>query len=683
VYAARTPLEIDALGEALATNLETGELKRDQIPFPYTILRSGANLIMFDEIDKLVVPTHDSVRKFLDSFKKKDEDLNDLVIDAATLDLGEVCIAHLLWHASKHDDAESATASAGKPNTTPQRFPPIEQMGNWIKPPAGKLTSLMSSLIPKDKVNTASSNKRNQAPLVLNLEASPTPALKLYRPFHRYARKNWTLLTRDFTEKTADWTRFKSFISLDTQVEKGRSDAEMFPWRVDGTESPLGWAISEGHLALLELSLTSRQQILSQPLEHYGGLSPLHLASKRGRVEIFKKLYEMKRPTYVDLSPDTGRTSMHYAAEQGHSEIVDYLLSASTRPNAAGTLRDRDREDYSPICLAIISGSITTIKIMVPRCRNSFWDPSHINDYLDALVAGGSQREMADFVLDNLVPKEDPDKSSQKILSWVLLKNNLSLIPNLVKAGVSLNRSLGSGAPAIFFALAASTPALATAFIENGARTEMKIEWPCDQRRHFLRMQVLYPIDLILSRGWTPLASLVYPMIPQDDRFHGVIEISLLVTNTKVYWLSILMRRQIITGVSCGTHASCAFAAQLIGKEHQKFLFARYQHESQQHLLKIHMACHKADYPTIHLRVMMGTRETTVYDWKERPGKDPSPLQRYTPGNTVGATIGAFGNKADLKFNNNPYNIQTVFYGSRIDKPFIITDRAHEHEDCK
>ncbi|KAG9672833.1 phospholipase, patatin family protein, partial [Aureobasidium melanogenum] len=171
VYAARTPLEIDALGEALAINLETGELKRDQIPFPYTILRSGANLIMFDEIDKLVVPTHDSVRKFLDSFKKKDEDLNDLVIDAATLDLGEVCIAHLLWHASKHDDAESATASAGKPNTTPQRFPPIEQMGNWIKPPAGKLTSLMSSLILKDKVNTASSNKRNQAPLVLNLEA--------------------------------------------------------------------------------------------------------------------------------------------------------------------------------------------------------------------------------------------------------------------------------------------------------------------------------------------------------------------------------------------------------------------------------------------------------------------------------------------------------------------------------
>ncbi|KAH0368016.1 phospholipase, patatin family protein, partial [Aureobasidium melanogenum] len=208
VYAARTPLKIDALGEALAINLETGELKRDQIPFPYTILRSGANLIMFDEVDNLVVPTHDSVRKFLDSLKKRtDEDLNDLVIDDSTLDLGEVCIAHLLWHASENDGAESTTGSAKNFNTTQRHLPSIEQMGNWIKPPNGMMASLMNSWIRKDKVTTASSKKRNQAPLTLSLEANSRPAWKLYGHFHSYARRNWTSLTCGFTEETADWMR--------------------------------------------------------------------------------------------------------------------------------------------------------------------------------------------------------------------------------------------------------------------------------------------------------------------------------------------------------------------------------------------------------------------------------------------------------------------------------------------
>ncbi|KAH0040806.1 phospholipase, patatin family protein, partial [Aureobasidium melanogenum] len=481
VYAAKTPLTIDALGEALAIDLESGQLQKDHIPVHNTILRSGANLIIFDELDRLVTPTHDSVRKFSDSSNTQTlRDLNELILDDAILNLGEMCIAHLLWHVPELNNAEN-TASAENSNTTRLHLPSVTSMGNWIKPPDGKIASLMSSWIRKDKVITASSKERSQAPLVLNLEASPTPALKLYRPFHRYARKNWTLLTCGFTEKTADWTRFKSFISLDAQVENGRSDAEMFPWRVDGTESPLGWAISEGHLALLELSLTSGQQILSQPLEHYGGLLPLHLASKRGRVEIFKKLCEMKRPTYVDLSPDTGRTSTHYVAEQGHSEIVDYLLSVSTRPNAAGILGDRDREGYSPICLAIISGSITTIEIMVSRCGNIPWSSFRIHDLLDALVAGGSQREMINLVLDKLALREDAEQNPERILSWVLANNNLSLIPYLAKAGVSMNtrmttRSLDSNwksggmPPVIFFALEASTPALAVALIENGAR---------------------------------------------------------------------------------------------------------------------------------------------------------------------------------------------------------------------
>ncbi|KAH0160893.1 ankyrin, partial [Aureobasidium melanogenum] len=671
VYAARTPLKIDALGEALAIDLETGELIRDQIPFHYTILRSGANLIMFDEVDNLVVPTHDSVRKFLDGFKeRKDEDLNALVIDDATLDLGEVCIAHLLWHASENGDTETTTGSARKFNTNQRHLPSIEQMGNWTKPPPRKLTSLMNSLILKNKVTTAS---------------------KPYRSFREYARKNWTLLTCGFTEKTADWTRFKSFISLDTRVENGRSNAELFPWRVDGTESPLGWAISEGHLALLELSSTSSQQMLSQPLEHYGGLSPLHLASKRGRLEIVKKLYEMKRPRYVDLSPKTGRTALHYAAEQGHFEIVDFLLQSKTRTDwkALGLC---DREDHTAIDLAIIPGSCATIETMNSKASSSIWFRHRTENLLDALIAGGSQPEVVDMVLDRLISREHQMTMFRRIISWVLANENLSLIPNLIKAGVSLDVDIDTEridsdgkqifSPAIFFALEASTPVLATAFIEHGVITDVPHRPAFIGRAtrvaclssllsrglidmtgsgggirsvHIGHLQ-LRPIDIMLSHGWTSLASRVFPT-PQDCSLYHEAEMNLLVTNTEVQWSSLLMTHRVITSVACSTHDSCAFAAKLadVVKFNSRFLYINYQNEEETHSLNINTACLTAERAVIELRVMMGTAKTTVSDWRDS-AKSDFPLRSPRLGHA--GTLKVLGYELDLEFNDRPYNFQ-------------------------
>lgn len=108
VYEAKSPLTIDALGEALATNPDTGELNYGYIPAHTAILRSGANLVIFDEVERSVIPAHHSVRKFLDSSRASIlEELELPVLDDAALHLGEMCIVHLLWHISDPDATRS------------------------------------------------------------------------------------------------------------------------------------------------------------------------------------------------------------------------------------------------------------------------------------------------------------------------------------------------------------------------------------------------------------------------------------------------------------------------------------------------------------------------------------------------------------------------------------------------
>jgi hypothetical protein len=198
VYQAKSPLTIDALGEAPATDPDTGELNYGHIPAHTAVLRSGANLIVFDEVERLIIPAHHSVRKFLDSSRAPIlEELGLPVLDDAVLNLGEMCIAHLIWHT---DDPDAERARPGAiPRTTQVRLPSIEKMSRWIKPSVKMLPRLMSPWPTKRKESTPSSSRSEQRSVSLTFPATPTKGLRLYGPFHNYARRNWISLSRELT----------------------------------------------------------------------------------------------------------------------------------------------------------------------------------------------------------------------------------------------------------------------------------------------------------------------------------------------------------------------------------------------------------------------------------------------------------------------------------------------------
>jgi hypothetical protein len=672
VYEAKLPLTIDALGEALATDPDTGELNYDHIPVHTAILRSGANLIVFDEVERLVIPAHHSVREFLDSSKASIlEELELPVLDDAVLHLGEMCIAHLVWHTSD-PDPERMKRPGESPSATRLSVPSIERMSNYIKPPDQKLSRLMASWFPKRQQATTTSTTSRKAPVVLTLPVTRNAALRLYRPFHIYARSNWVSLSRKLTKESTSWPQFERLVHLGMSTlgnKHDRGDSQMFPWKSDSPSSPeskiLGWAIYNGHLGLLELGIR-RQQNLTMPLYDYDGLLPLHLAAKRGFIDVFDKVHAWP----LDMCPKTGRTALHYAAEHGHPEILRHLLQ-SAKPLNIEAVEVRDREGRTPFGLAITSGSLKTVEVISSLFDEALWKYHPTNVILSALVTGGSRPDIVDYVVErmNLVTRNREDLSYRdaSILCWVHDSNAISLLSSLVKIGVSLDTELDSKdivndipqvkSPVIFFTLEASTSAKASAFIDNGANIHVEHYLRrVNGDRRIERWGKLYPIDLILSRGWTLLASTILPSM-LEYKSYGKRKFSLRVMSKEVYWISVLMVDWIITGVVCGSHAPCNFATQL--GIHQRFLFAKYRYTHQSHPLTVTIICPDSNRPDPQFKLMMGTQRTSVSDWRVGPTITAlDRLPRTPPWMPLG--IGTGESDKFLDFNRNPYNLQLI-----------------------
>lgn len=115
VCEATSPLTIDALGEALATDLDTGELDYSHIPRHTAILRYGANLIVFDEVERFVLPAHHSVRKFLQSSRApiSEARVSNAIWEALYRGRDEMMQSQLANQLDQSNDARSVPPDSG------------------------------------------------------------------------------------------------------------------------------------------------------------------------------------------------------------------------------------------------------------------------------------------------------------------------------------------------------------------------------------------------------------------------------------------------------------------------------------------------------------------------------------------------------------------------------------------
>ncbi|THY48561.1 ankyrin [Aureobasidium pullulans] len=569
------------------------------------------------------------------------------------LKLGEMCILHLCWHMNVAIEREDQTSH--KIEATTLLFPAISQMSNWIRP-QGTIAYLQRPSLMWTK-----KTKFSHSPVVIKRLVTKPSRTAAARSFQQYARSNWLTLSYSTSSDSVLWKQFWPL------VLEHPNDPQICPWNRDrmvAVVDIIWWAIDHSHVALFDIAVL-RSSILNTesrpdfdiPLARYEKLRPLHLAAKQGSLEIFIRLLNL---CSIDEShPVNGWTALHYAAEQGHSEIVKLLLQATS---ASVRVMLRGNDGHSALSLAVKAQSHETIKVIEALCGHLVWQAEVIDGVLNALLIGERRLEFANHVLLRVTSVRG--YSHSKLLTWIVKHGLASLVPGVVKAGVPLDtpinskgissRELYSDEPeivcaAVFFALEASTSDLATALIMNGAGRSV---------HSIYNHQIWKPFHLAMSRGWASLAS---SLLDSGDftrtltpRYVRTIRFRISVTNPCVRWLSVVCP---IYGSIDGFTIASSSQDALVGQCYPNVL----------HVVKVRGADNDIHELEVELcldelfgfHLMIGTPEADFTAWRKRPtpsNRSQADLQR------IGTLVKILHNGTVKEFRDSPspYNTHHV-----------------------
>ncbi|THY95631.1 ankyrin [Aureobasidium pullulans] len=646
VYEAKNPLTVDALGEALATDPISGELQSKQIPPFRFIIECGANLVIFDEVERFVVPAHHSVRRFLNISRAGVlEKLEFHVWDDAELKLGAMCITRLCWYMKLALREENRTHH--ELELTTLQMPSFSQMSRWVRPIKALAYVQRPSLIWR---KPASFPKMDDQPVLIQKLVERPNDSKLMTPFEQYARFNWLTLTRSVSGDSILWNRFWKLAPVCSD------DSQICPWnqgRIAGNADIVWWAIDNSHVPLFDIAMqqstmTSRPDF-KLPLAYHEGLLPLHLAAKRGSLDMFTRV--ARHCDIAAKAPFTGRTALHHAAEQGHSEIVKFLLQEDS-----GLILLRGHDGHSVLSLAVKAQSFETIKVIEAIYGRQVWHEQIIDGVLDAILTCENNLELANRVLLRVASVRK--LSHSKLLTWVVKHGLANLVPGVAKAGVNLDIPISSNGissrelyrdepeticAAIFFALEASTPDLATALIMNGAGRHV------DSNHN---NQTWRPFHLALSRGWVSLASsLLVSHLETPPRLKHRFRISM--TNSYIRWLGVVLTHGSIDGFNIASSSQDALVGQ--GYPNVLHVVKVRGADNDMHALEVELSLDRS----FGFYLMIGTPETDFTAWRKRPirsNRSQAGLQR------IGTLVKISYNGAEKEYggSSNPHNMHHI-----------------------
>ena len=359
VACASRSLNLGELREAVAFDLQDQCWDPTRIPSSSSVINCCANLLIVDTTDRYVRLVHSSLYSLLCG--NLSDDTFDFVIDPlqGRIQCGEQCVNYLSFSDfSLQIQPRSSLAKALADIPHPMAI---------ARYSLGEMASRFSSI-----------RLRGSAPglptvhVAIPWKKPPTRHAEVREfEFLQYARSNWTNDTKQITQHSPVWNKFKA-LALQPNVTWN-----LHPWNSSGQSllshfhGLLGYAVQIEHLPLFNLLLDPDAVQASGGNHHFsqycniplnntaGGLSALHVASRMGNLELVSRLLAYSQ---LNLQDEYGNTALHYVCEKGHLEVAKTILAwKGTKVNTY------NKEGATPIWLAAFSGHADMLSLLIQK----------------------------------------------------------------------------------------------------------------------------------------------------------------------------------------------------------------------------------------------------------------------------------------------------------------------------
>jgi ankyrin repeat protein len=367
VCAAPKPLDVDALRELLAMDMETGQVSTDKMPARELLLQLGVGLVTLDLDEQLVLPVHSTARKFVfselarghfhpTSTSAASDESWPLRVEAGSWSeanfrsaLGSLCLFYIKQRTTRDLAASSEPTKMRVPQPDMPKF--------------------LRQLIPA---------RFDSKAVDVSIKSSPfkiTPKQASASQFLRYAIENWLLCNKSLASDDEDipWmrqtspnTNFKTTTELFETIAKERNDSfGVHPWpSIPGSPNShlsnmFAYAVANDHIPLLRVVKKSSlpKQAFNLPLALHGQMLAVHVAARKDFDSVLSELTDICNMDAVCIP--TGKNALHFAAEAGSGGCLEILMQDRRRD-----LNDRDKKGHAPLFAAALAGQDGTVDVL-------------------------------------------------------------------------------------------------------------------------------------------------------------------------------------------------------------------------------------------------------------------------------------------------------------------------------
>jgi len=229
---------------------------------------------------------------------------------------------------------------------------------------------------------------------------------------------------------TSALTIHEAVTSKDTEASNQllKENSSMIDAQDSNGNTPLHLALTDANPELILALLNYRPRL---DLRNNNGVLPIHLAAQKHSLQIVQRLVSSGADINATDSL-TGGNALHWAADGGNLEIINYLLAQGLNPN------EDSIDQWKPVDKAVARGHLDALKLLLEKGA-TFPILNNPDDYFFIVAIGSGNTELVSYLVDKGFDPNFRTRPGDLAINQPVFRNDSAMLKLLIQKGAKIN----------------------------------------------------------------------------------------------------------------------------------------------------------------------------------------------------------------------------------------------------